>query len=80
MDRDGEDFDTGALIEASCFDNGLDVDRSVDTVDTEVEEADRLLLGPPLDSKSSLCLSRFRPRSNSAFANVSSATPFLGPG
>jgi hypothetical protein len=56
-----------------------DGDKFVDIVDTEADEAeaDRILLGAPRISRSSLCLSRFRPLSCSAFASCSSATPFL---
>lgn len=52
----------------------------MDIVETEVEErddAERLLLGAPLLSGSSLCRSCFRPLSSSSFASCSSATPFL---
>ncbi len=56
-----------------------DRDMLVDIVDTEADEgeADRILLGAARISGSSLCLSRFRPLSCSAFASCSSATPFL---
>ena len=56
-----------------------DRDMLVDIVDTDADEgeADRILLGAPRISGSSLCLSRFRPLSCSAFASGSSATPFL---
>ena len=56
-----------------------DRDIFVDIVDTEADEgeADRILLGAERSSGSSLCLSRFRPLSCSAFASCSSATPFL---
>jgi hypothetical protein len=56
-----------------------DLERFVDIVDTEADEAeaDRILLGATRISGSSLCLSRFRPLSCSAFASCSSATPFL---
>ena len=56
-----------------------DRDMLVDIVDTDADEgeADRILLGAPRISGSSLCLSRFRPLSCSAFASCSSATPFL---
>jgi len=56
-----------------------DRDKCVDIVETESEEteAERILLDAPLASGSSLCLSRFRPLSCSAFASCSSATPFL---
>ena len=59
-----------------CIGEG-DFDISVEMVDTEPEDAERILLKASLDSGSSLCLSRFRPLSNSAFASCSSATPFL---
>lgn len=56
-----------------------DPERSVEIVDTETEEElDRFLFGPPRVSGSSLCLSRLRPLSSSAFASCSSAMPFLG--
>ncbi len=56
-----------------------DRDMLVDIVDTEADEgeADRILLVALRISGSSLCLSRFRPVSRSAFASCSSATPFL---
>ena len=56
-----------------------DRDILVEIVDTDADEgeADRILLGAPRISGSSLCLSRFRPLSCSAFASCSSATPFL---
>ena len=56
-----------------------DRDIFVEIVDTETDEleADRILLGAPRVSGSSLCRSRFRPLSCSAFASCSSATPFL---
>lgn len=57
-------------------------DRSVEMVDTELDEAERARFdaypGPPGISSSS-STSLFRPRSFSLFANSSSATPFLSP-
>ena len=58
-------------------DGDRDRDMLVDMVDTEPEEADRILFEGPGTSKSSLCLSRFRPLSSSSLASCSSATPFL---
>ena len=64
----------------ACRGDG-DLDIFVDIVETEAEdaEADRIRLGFPALSGSSLCLSLFRPlsRSASALASCSSATPFL---
>lgn len=56
-----------------------DRDKFVDMVETEADEAeaDRILLGAPRMSGSSLCLSRFRPLSCSAFASCSSAIPLF---
>lgn len=67
---------------AECFEDSLgdgDRDILVDMVETDTDEsgADRNRLGAPPSSRSSLCLSRFRPLSCSAFASCSSATPFL---
>jgi hypothetical protein len=70
-------FRLAEFLEVSLGDS--DLDKFVEIVDTEEDEADadRILLGAPRLSGSSLCLSRFRPLSCSAFASCSSATPFL---
>jgi hypothetical protein len=75
---DGLGFRLAESLNVSLGDG--DRDKFVDIVDTEADEAeaDRILLGAPRISGSSLCLSRFRPLSCSAFASCSSATPFLG--
>jgi hypothetical protein len=75
-------LDRLSLRLVECLDISLgdgDRDMFVEIVDTETDEceADRNLLGAPRSSGSSLCLSRFRPLSCSAFASCSSATPFL---
>jgi hypothetical protein len=75
-------LDRMGLRLAECFENSRgegDRDIFVEIVDTETDEgdADRILLGAPPSSRSSLCLSCFRPLSCSAFASCSSATPFL---
>jgi len=74
---DGLGFRLAGSLNASLGDG--DRDKFVDMVDTEADEAeaDRILLSAPRASRSSLCLSRFRPLSCSAFASCSSATPFL---
>ena len=55
-------------------------ERFVDMLETEADDeadADRIRFEAPRTSGSSLCLSRLRPRSCSAFASCSSAIPFL---
>lgn len=54
-----------------------DRDMMVEMLDTDADEADRILFGGAGLSKSSLCRSRFLPLSLSAFANNSSASPRL---
>lgn len=70
--------DLGLRVFVSRFGRGDgDRERLVDMVETEFEEVDRILFEGPRTSRSSLCLSLFRPLSCSNFASCSSATPFL---